>query len=112
MNKHTENQSPTPDCGSLSVTDGYALSLDPRPWWKRTAAKMWPWRHLDVPDLPEWAKDAVFVETRVELSFADRLRVLVSGRIRVRSQTLTENAPARCETTSIAHPLPPSWVDA
>jgi hypothetical protein len=80
------------------------------PWWKIPLLKIWPWQHQDLADLPPWAKDALYVENRVELSFADRLRVLLSGRLRVRSRTLTENVPGRVVSDSIAHPLPPKWL--
>jgi len=79
---------------------------------KRLLLKLWPWHHQYVGKLPDWAKDAIYVENQVSLSFADRLRVLASGRFRVRSQTLTEEKPGRVESSSIAHPLPPSWLES
>lgn len=108
--KSTETPSAPDQRGSLDVAACYAL--DERPLWKRWLLKIWPWTHQEVGDLPTWAQDAIYCENRVELSFADRLRVLVSGRVRVRSQTLTENKPGRVETVSLAHPLPPSWLEA
>lgn len=97
---------------SPTLAVGACYTLDSRPLWRRLLTKIWPWKHQEVGDLPTWAQDAIYCENRVELSFSDRLRVLVSGRVRVRSCTLTENKPGRVETTSIAHPLPPSWIEA
>lgn len=71
------------------------------------AAKLWPWRHLDR-ELPDWAKDEIVCETEIELPLVDRLRVVVSGRMRVRSYTATERLPGRVETQSIAHPIAPA----
>jgi len=88
-----------------------ALAPENRPRWRATLSRLWPWTHLHVGDLPWWAQDAIYCDHRVSLSFADRLRVLVSGRLRVRSQTLTENKPGRVETISLAHPLAPAWVE-
>lgn len=97
----------------MKPTGNFAAMLkDTRPWWKRVLCRLWPWKHLEVGDLPAWAKDAIYVENRVELSFLDRLRVLVSGRLRVRSRTLTEVPPCRCESTGMAHPLPPTWLES
>ena len=105
------NESPNLADSSKSSVVG-CFALDERPLWKRSLLKIWPWKHQEVGDLPPWAQDAIYCENRVELSFADRLRVLVSGRVRVRSCTLTEHKPGRVETVSLAHPLPPYWLEA
>lgn len=97
---------------SPASPSGACYASDARPRWRRILTKLWPGVHQPVGDLPAWAQDAIYVENRVALSFVDRLRVLLSGRVRVRSQTLTENKPGRVESTSVAHPLPPAWIEA
>lgn len=84
-----------------------AVAVDPRPMWKRVLSRLWPTHHQPLPELPAWAKDAIVMETVISLSFADRLRVLVSGRVRHRAYTFAENVPGRVESETMAHPLPP-----
>ncbi len=111
METNTEKHSPAgpaPGVGSDALLCSFR---DPRAWWQRAISRLWPWTHLHVGDLPPWAQDAIYCDHRVSLSFADRLRVLFSGRLRLRSQTLTEHKPGRVETVSLAHPLAPVWVE-
>ena len=72
-------------------------SLRKRIGWKLLP----PSRHRALAiDLPQWAADALVVENHVRLGLADRLRVLLAGRLEVRSQTFTEYAPGRVESWS------------
>lgn len=87
--------------------DGYAL--DPRPWWKRLADRCFPSWHGMLPDLPEWAEDGIVIETRVNFSFVDRLRILLTGNLSVKTWTACENFPGRVETQSSAKPTAPNW---
>lgn len=45
----------------------------------------------DYPDLPEGFKDGITTNQSVELSFIDRIKVLLTGRFSVRTLTFTEN---------------------
>lgn len=108
MNTNPKTQLPTPpepSCLALSAPD-------PRPKWKQKLARLWPGRSLPNIDLPKWAKDALYIETEVRLSFPDRLRILVSGRLQVTSRTFTQNVPGRCTSASVAYTLPPLATEA
>lgn len=86
------------------------VSAPPPRNWRNQFARMWPSQYHNVPDLPTWAKDAIYCETVVDLSFADRIRVLLSGRLCVRSRTLTETRPGRVQSSSLGYPLPPKFL--
>jgi len=45
-------------------------------------------------------KDELFINTTVMLSFADRLRILLLGRLVVSTRTKTENVVGACRTES------------
>ena len=51
-------------------------------------------------DLPDWATDGVYVDVNVHLSFRDRLRVLIRGKLTTKSVTFTEHKPGRVESLS------------
>lgn len=44
------------------------------------------------------------VRTVVMLSLVDRLRVLVTGRLTVQTNTVTEHVVGACTTSSVAYP--------
>jgi transposase InsO family protein len=80
----------------------YCMAPDPTPFWKRHINRLFGPYHPPTPDLPEWATDGVSVDTRVNFSFVDRIRILFSGKVFVRSWTACENPPGRAESTSSA----------
>jgi len=80
------------------------------PLWRVLLLKIWPGFHYAPSELPPWSRDAIYADVTVDLSLLDRLRVLLSGRLRVHVQTITENHPGRLETRSGCHPLPPAWL--
>lgn len=49
-------------------------------------------------DLPEWAGDRLTVVTDVQLDLRDRVRVLITGRLSVRTSTDVEHALGRFVT--------------
>lgn len=98
--------------GGVAVrpTDGLCLS---RPWtWKdKLRCKLWPPQHCDLPEAPPTHKDVLVCRVTSELSWLDRLRVLVTGRIRVESRTVTEHEIGDHKTKSVFTALPPRWWD-
>lgn len=82
------------------------------PWWKRAVCKLFPAWHGFAPELPEWAKDGVVTITEVRFSIVDRLRILVTGNLSVKTWTACENLPGRVLTTSAsAKPMAPKWCE-
>ncbi len=77
---------------------------------ERLGWRFFPSRHCDIPD-KVGMHDAVITVTKAELSFADRLRVLISGRVEVQSKTATENLVGSHETNAVFIVRPPTWLD-
>lgn len=100
MNHNAEQPSAASGC--------YAFE---RPWtWKdKLRVKLFPPQHCDVPEAPAHFRDALVCRVVSELSWLDRLRVLVTGRIQVESKTITEHAIGCHKTQSVFMALPPKW---
>lgn len=84
-----------------------------RPWtWRdKLRCKLFPAQHCDLPEAPASFQDVLVCRVTSELSMLDRLRVLITGRIRVESRTVTENMMGSHRTKSIFSTLPPKWWD-
>ncbi len=106
-----QNQ-PSQTEGLAAVASSDLLCLS-RPWtWKdKLRCKLWPPQHCELPEAPATHKDVLVCRVTSELSMLDRLRVLVTGRIRVESRTVTENVIGDHKTKSVFAALPPRWWD-
>jgi len=94
----------------LDETTCYAFAAtDQRPWWKRRLCRLFP-HHPMLPELPEWAKDGIVVNTRINFSFVERLQILLHGNVSVQSWTACEELPGRVETNSHAMPARPNFL--
>ena len=51
-------------------------------------------------ELEAWAEDALYINTRINLTFRDRLRVLFGRTLELRTMTMTEAKPGRVSTWS------------
>ncbi len=73
-------------------------------WRRRLGWKILPpgrFSPIEVPHpLPDDFEDVLIINSDVHLSFKDRLRVLLSGRLHLRSITLMEHSPGNCDTQS------------
>ena len=92
----TEQPTTPPESASSNC-----YALEPRPWWKRFCSRFFHWHPL-APELPAWAKDGIVVHTSVNFCWKDRLRILLTGNVSVRTWTACENLPGRVETKSSA----------
>lgn len=72
--------------------------------------KLFPQRHLDLPEM-KGAKDVLVCYVDAELSFLDRIRILISGRARVSVKAATENVIGNCTSASMFCVKPPTWLD-
>lgn len=77
---------------------------------ERLGWRLFPNAHCFSPDL-EGGRDGIVSRVRCELSFMDRLRLLISGRIEVWVKTTTENEVGRHATNSSISVRPPDWLD-
>ncbi len=83
----------------------YRPTLRERILWRLFPSQALP-MHPTITGLPEWAQDAINLETTCHLDFADRLRVLITGKLVVKSRTYTAIAPGRVESSAIGYPAP------
>jgi hypothetical protein len=76
----------------------------PWTWRERIRFRAFPTRHCELPSAPTTFQDCVVVTTVASLSFVDRLRVLVSGKVTVQTKTVTEHIVGGTATSSVAYP--------
>lgn len=77
---------------------------------QRLAWRFFPSEWVELPDRPPAAfkaTDVVHLEMVTEFSFLDRLRILVSGRVKTSARMITENTVGGAETHAVTFPLPP-----
>lgn len=82
--------------------------------WQRIVGRMFPGKHVETPEPDDKVKghgDAIFINTTCELSFADRLRVLFSGRLAVVNKVATEFSCGNTKANAVNYPLPPRWME-
>lgn len=86
--------------------NGYFVN-SPWGWRERLRYRLFPTRHCESPEVPnpDAYREVLFVNVNVHLDWRDRLRVLWSGWLAVRSRVLTEQHVGRCVTSSVAYPM-------
>lgn len=90
----------------MSETNEQAYFADqPWTWRERLRFKLLPTRHCPLPEAPATFADCVVCTTFVSLDWTDRLRVLVTGWLKVETRTVTENVVGGCVTSSVAYPV-------
>ncbi len=69
-------------------------------------------RTVPNPREPKFpVRDCVFTNVSAEFSFIDRLRILVSGRVRVEVRVETENKPGQTCGNAVVDVQPPKWLE-
>lgn len=76
---------------------------DPSTIWDRIRWRLFPSKHCFAPEAPASWKDCVTVHSTTKLSWADRLRVLITGVVCVTCRTVTENEVGGTRTSSTCH---------
>lgn len=79
-------------------------------WQERLGWRLFPQHHFDSPEM-DGAHDCFHCTTVVELSFLDRLRALISGKIKVTTKTATEFQIGKSVTASGVNVSPPKFLD-
>lgn len=77
----------------------------PWTWRDRLRFKLFPSEICPLPAAPPTWQDVVVVTTVVTLSFRARLNVLLSGRLKVETRTVTENLVGGTVTASVGYPV-------
>lgn len=89
-----------------ATSDCYGLA--PLTFWQRVANRFYPQHHEPAPeDLDGFAPSYMVTDVYVVLDWKDRLRLLVSGRLRVETRTKTDVIVRKTESTSVVNVLPP-----
>jgi uncharacterized membrane protein len=81
----------------------FAPALNPFGWRERLWWKLFPARLPVLPEAPYHWKDVIHVRTSSTLSWADRLRVLVLGRVVVETRIVTENTVGLQRSASVTY---------
>jgi hypothetical protein len=90
-------------------TDCATFAPTPRSLGRRLLDRLFPQRRLPIPEDTEGFAPSYMVTGCVcHLDWRDRLRVLVSGRVRIEIQTKTDVVVSRMQSQSVVCVLPPS----
>jgi hypothetical protein len=63
--------------------------------------RMFPHRHCELPEAPFDSRDVLFCNVVTRLSWLDRVRVLISGTLVVKSVIVTENEVGDSKAASV-----------
>lgn len=86
------------------------VAIDRRGVLRRFVDRLFPYNHLDAPDdLEGYAPSYMVTDTYSYLDWKDRLRVLVSGKLRLKTQTKTDVIVTKMVSTSALTVLPPYY---
>lgn len=91
------------------MNDAFVQQYVPQ-WQEKLGRKLFKKHHIDMPDLPGM-KDCLVSRTVAHLSFVDRLKVLISGKIEVTTNTATEHVIGKTFTNSGVSVRPPGWLE-
>lgn len=82
-------------------------------WRDRIRWALFPMTYCELPEVPSEAatKDCVTVHSVTKFSWADRLRVLISGRVETVSRTVTQHEVGHTFTKSECFPLGPEFLE-
>ena len=83
---------------------GYFVDT-PWTWREKLRYRLMPSHPCPLPSAPAHYADCVVVTTVVGLSILDRLRVLLTGHLKVQTRTVTENIVGQSVTSSVAYPI-------
>lgn len=93
-------------------TSNFCISYTPT-FLEKVGWKLFPAKHCDMPEPHHhlMMRDGLVCRTEVQLSILDRLRVLVSGRVRVETKTTTENQIGWNATNAVGFVAAPFCLD-
>lgn len=82
-------------------THGYKVAMT---WRDRLRARLLPYRSCDMPEAPSTFKDLLTCRVRSHLSFADRIRILMTGWCEVELRVATENSVGKSVSKGVIRP--------
>lgn len=89
------------------MTNNFAMPMRRRTWRGWLRYRLFGQRHCHLPPAPGHWKDSMFTEVYTYLGFLDRLRILISGRVKTTVKTITENEIGGHNTTGELNVMPP-----
>jgi hypothetical protein len=92
------------------MTDYAFVAADQRPWLQRLVERLFPGKWNEPPeDLEGFAPSYMVTEVVAVLDWKDRLRVLVSGKLNVSTQTKTDVVVNKMDSKSAVYVLSPYY---
>ena len=73
-------------------------------WKDRFRSKCFPAFHCDLPEAPFSFREVITLQLKTELSFTDRIRVLVTGKLVTRVKVVTENEVSSHVANAVVFP--------
>lgn len=90
------------------LNHGAYYAADTRPLWQRLLSRLFPTGRVEIPeDLEGWAPSYMQTHTVCMLDWRDRLRVLVSGKLHVQTNTKTDVSVGRSQSWGAVWVEPP-----
>ena len=81
------------------------MVTDPWTWRDRLRHRLFPDNHCELPEAPAHFEDVLEIRVSVSLSAMDRLRVLLTGKLSVRTRVVCEHAVGCSRSASVASPV-------
>lgn len=93
------------------MTDHCYVAIDAPTPLQRLWRRLFPARHREIPEnLEGFAPSYMVTDVRIHLDWADRLRVLASGNLRVETTTKTDVIVNKMVSQSTVTVLPPGSI--
>lgn len=93
----------------MTANGNYMQTSQPT-WLDQLRGKLFPIKTCNTPEIPKTG-DCVVTRTTVSLSWLGRLQMLISGRIAVETETITENVVGNCQTVSCSYVKAPQFME-
>lgn len=77
----------------------------PWTWKEKLKFKLFPTNYCELPNAPAIWEDVLIINTLVYLDWKDRIRILLTGFIRIKTKTVTKNKIGDHLTHSVAYPV-------
>jgi len=77
---------------------------DNRTRFEKIRDKLFPYKPCPLPDAPVHFADCIHQEIDCYFNFADRLKILLSGRVKVLSKIVTENSAGQTIASAESFP--------
>ena len=80
------------------------------PFWRRLTLKLFPKTQCPRPESPDFASVGMLIQrSQVTVTWDDRIRILLSGKILLETMTSTEFDVGRTTSVGVMSVPPPRW---